>query len=289
MRPFLLLSRRTFTSTRSSSKHISLAYDTYPSKLTQSTTKKSPLIICHGLFGSKQNWASLCRAASQRIDRDIYAVDLRNHGDSPHHPVHDFPAMAEDLLAFMDEHDLKQPILMGHSMGGKAVMMAALQAPERISKVISVDMPPVPLTLSQGFSNYIQGMQQVDQAQCTKQSQADTILQQYESNIGIRMFLLTNLKRQNGVLSFRLPLSILANSLDHIGQFNPPKAVYPHPTLFIAGGKSPYYPPFSQHKTQINTLFPQSEMKVVQDAGHWVHAEKPEQVLQLITTFSQDE
>ncbi|KAI8344162.1 Alpha/Beta hydrolase protein [Chlamydoabsidia padenii] len=286
MRPFTFLSRRLY-----STKAVRLAFDKYPAKTNVGQQTKPPLIICHGLFGSKQNWASLCRAAAQRIQRDIYALDLRNHGESPHVANHDFDAMAKDLLYFMDEHQLDRPILMGHSMGGKAVMAAALQQPEKISKLISVDMPPVPLQLSQGFVRYIEGMQQVDQAQCTKQSQADAILQSYESNPGIRMFLLTNLKRQqpdNNTLSFRLPLTILANSLNNIGQFSA-QGVYSGPTLFIAGGKSPYYQPFLDKATTIRSLFPHYDLKVVQGAGHWVHAEKPDQVLQLITSFCQED
>lgn len=199
--------------------------------------------------------------------------------------------------------------------GGKAVMTAALQQPDRISKLISVDMPPVPLQLSQGFARYIEGMQKVDQAHCTKQSQADAILQAYESNPGIRMFLLTNLKRQqpDGILSFRLPLSTLANSLGNIGHFSA-SGVYGRPTLFIAGGKSPYYQPFLDQADAVKSFFPRSELKVVQGAGHWgksrrkkniilysapthltssilflVHAEKPDEVLRLITQFCQEE
>ncbi|CAO3580042.1 unnamed protein product [Absidia cylindrospora] len=276
-RQLFLLSRRTYAT--SSIKAVQLAFDKYPAKVVNNQTTKSPLIICHGLFGSKQNWASLCRAAAQRIQRDIYAVDLRNHGDSPHDKQHDFGAMAQDLLAFMKDQQLEQPILMGHSMGGKAVMTAALEQPTLVSKVISVDMPPVPLQLSRGFATYIEGMQEVDRAKCTKQSQADVILQKYESNPGIRMFLLTNLKRQvdpsnnnNNVLSFRLPLTILANALSNVGDF-PTDIIkgntYDGPTLFIGGEKSPYYPPFLQQEATIKSYFPHSQLEVVQGAGHW--------------------
>ncbi|KAI8069652.1 Alpha/Beta hydrolase protein [Gongronella butleri] len=286
----MLRHARTFSTT---CKPVRLAFDKYSPKQTP-RSPAAPLVICHGLFGSKQNWTSLCRAAAQRYQRDIYAVDLRNHGDSPQDPHHDFQAMASDLLAFMDDHQLENPILMGHSMGGKAVLRAALEAPERISKAISVDMPPVPLTLSRGFRTYIQGMREVDAAQCTKQSQADAILQKYEENIGIRMFLLTNLKRQQdsatNALRIRLPLDILDTSLDHLGQFpiDNEESAYHNPTLFLAGGKSPYYPPFLKHDKNIKQLFPQSRLEVVDGAGHWVHAEKPEQVLQAVGAFLQD-
>ncbi|KAI9301242.1 Alpha/Beta hydrolase protein [Cunninghamella echinulata] len=277
--------KRHYSSQSTTSTIVRLAFDKYASK---TPTKKSPLIICHGLFGSKQNWASLCRAASQRMQRDIYAVDLRNHGDSGHNEQHDFPSMAHDLLAFMDDHQLEKPILVGHSMGGKAVMMTALMAPEKVEQLISIDMPPVALKLSQGFSTYIQALEKINQAQCTKQSQADQILQQVESNVGIRLFLMTNLKRnQDHVFQCRLPLTTLANNLSTIGGFPVlnDDACYDKPTLFIAGGKSPYYPPFLTLQNQIKKYFPNDQLKVVENAGHWVHAEKPDIVLSMIQDF----
>ncbi|CAO3639874.1 unnamed protein product [Cunninghamella blakesleeana] len=284
--PSFSIIKRHYTTSFKSSSIVKLAFDKYPSKTSQ---KKSPFIICHGLFGSKQNWASLCRAASQRMQRDIYAVDLRNHGESGHHEQHDFPSMANDLLAFMDEHQIEKPILIGHSMGGKAVMMTALMAPERVHQLVSIDMPPVPLTLSKGFSTYIQGLKKINESQVTKQSQADLILQQVEKDQGIRYFLMTNLKRnQDNLFQCRLPLTILENHLSSIGDFPSSSSCYEGPTLFIAGGKSPYYPPFLKEQTNIQSYFPNYDLKVIENAGHWVHAEKPDKVLELISNFCQE-
>ncbi|CEP17422.1 hypothetical protein [Parasitella parasitica] len=266
-----------------SSKAVNVSFEKFSLKPSQ----EPPVLICHGLFGSKQNWSSLAKAMSNRLSRDIYTIDLRNHGDSPHTAEHTYNAMTEDLQTFIDHHDIKQPILLGHSMGGKAVMNTALNCPDIASKLIVVDMPPVAMKLARNFSNYVAAMKAIERANPSKQSEADKILSQYESNVGVRMFLLTNLKRMSdGTLRFRIPYEILGNSLDNIGSFQVPEnAFYKGETLFIAGGESPYLPPFHEKEKQIKRLFPNSKLEVVDGAGHWVHAEKPDAVLNLITSF----
>lgn len=149
-------------------------------------------------------------------------------------------------------------------------MTAALRDPSKVSKLMVVDMPPVALGLSKSFSTYITAMKEIEDARPTKQSEADKILAKYESNVGIRTFLLTNLKRNSdGELRFRVPYTILGNALDAIGSFDAGSSTYDKHTLFIAGGKSPYYPPFLQHAKNIETVFPRSRLEVVQGAGHW--------------------
>lgn len=179
--------------------------------------------------------------------------------------------MTEDLKTFIDQHEIEQPILLGHSMGGKAVMNTALQCPDLISKLIVVDMPPVAMKLARNFGNYVTAMKAIEEAKPSKQSEADKILSQYESNVGVRMFLLTNLKRMSdGALRFRIPYDILGNSLDNIGGFHVPEnAVYKGETLFIAGGESPYLRPFHDKEKQIKQMFPNSKLEVVAGAGHW--------------------
>ncbi|KAK4513489.1 uncharacterized protein ATC70_005490 [Mucor velutinosus] len=270
-----------------SSKAVNVSFDKYALKPSQ----EPPVLICHGLFGSKQNWTSLAKAMSNRLSRDVYTIDLRNHGDSPHTAEHTYDAMTKDLMAFIDQQNLKNPILLGHSMGGKAVMNTALACPDLVSKLIVVDMPPVAMKLARNFSNYITAMKAIEEANPSKQSEADQILSQYESNVGVRMFLLTNLKRMSdGALRFRIPYDVLGKSLENIGGFHVPEnAFYKGETLFIAGGASPYLRPFHEQERQIKQLFPNSKLEVVEDAGHWVHAEKPDAVLNLITSFVLDQ
>ncbi|KAL0075794.1 Alpha/Beta hydrolase protein [Phycomyces blakesleeanus] len=268
-----------------SSNSVRLSFDKY-----SSSSDKSPLLICHGLFGSKQNWKSLAKAMATRLDRDIYAIDLRNHGDSPHIKTHTYDAMANDLITFIAENNIHKPVLLGHSMGGKAVMTTAFKAPETVSKLIVVDMPPVSLKVSSNFATYVEAMKEIEAAKVRKQSEADALLARHEPNVGVRMFLLTNLRRQeDGTMKFRVPLSILGQALSGVGGFETVDRVYNNKTLFIAGGKSPYYPPFLEHADQIKQMFPNSRLEVVENANHWVHAEQPEQVLKLVSGFLNDE
>ncbi|KAI7899015.1 Alpha/Beta hydrolase protein [Cokeromyces recurvatus] len=278
--PFRLLQRRAYTA---------LSYHKYS---IQSSTD-SPILICHGLFGSKQNWSSLGKALSSRLHRDVYTIDLRNHGASPHHPVHTYKAMAEDVIQFMQSQQLHDPILIGHSMGGKVIMATALQHANQVSKVISVDMPPVAIQLASDFERYIKAMKAVEEARPKRQMEADEILKEFVPDIDIRMFLLTNLKRdphdKEGVMRFRIPYDILGQSLGEISGFDvilkDEGGHYEGPTLFIAGGNSPYLKPFTEKESEIKALFPNSKLDIIENAGHWVHAEKPEQVLSSIISF----
>lgn len=177
--------------------------------------------------------------------------------------------MSQDIIQFITRHNLINPILVGHSMGGKAVMTTALQEPELVSKLVVVDMPPVSLRLGRSFRQYIEAMKEIEAAQVSKQSEADAILARYEQDLGIRMFLLTNLKRKDGRQQFRVPLDILGQSLKSIGDFEIKEQTYDRPTLFIAGGKSPYATPFKDQKEVIDALFPNSKLEVIEDTGHW--------------------
>ncbi|KAI8370917.1 Alpha/Beta hydrolase protein [Blakeslea trispora] len=267
-----------------STKALELSFDKHAIKSSQD----SPLLICHGLFGSKKNWSSLAKALSSRLGREVYTIDLRNHGDSPHSEEHTYEAMTTDLAEFISKHNIKAPVLLGHSMGGKAVMATALQHPDLVSKLIVVDMPPVALQLSRSFATYVDAMKEIEASKPSKQSEADKILAKYEPNIGIRMFLLTNLRRsENNVLQFRVPYEILGRSLSSIGGFDVPSNLsYDKPTLFIAGGKSPYRIPFEENPELIHQMFPQSRLEIVDGAGHWVvHAEKPDVVMSSVINF----
>jgi pimeloyl-ACP methyl ester carboxylesterase len=180
--------------------------------------------------------------------------------------------MTNDLVKFISDHNIESPILLGHSMGGKAVMATALHNPNLISKLVVVDMPPVTMHLSSNFATYVDAMRAIDESNPTKQSEADKILSKFESNVGIRMFLLTNLKRnEDGELRFRVPYELLGQSLESIGGFLEKKddLSFNKPTLFIAGGNSPYLEPFEKQEKEIKSLFPNSELKVVEGAGHW--------------------
>ncbi|KAI1433521.1 alpha beta hydrolase fold family [Xylaria sp. CBS 124048] len=257
----------------------------------------------HGLFGSKKNNRSVSRVLARSLDRHVYALDLRNHGESPHAPRHDYLAMADDVAGFISEHGLKEPTLIGHSMGAKTAMALALDQPSLIANIVSVDNAPVSTILSRDFATYIRGMRKIDEAGATKTSEADQILSSFESNLPIRQFLLGNLHRvpavssaddaseaeaaTKEVLKFRIPLDILGKNLDNMGDFpfhNPDERRFEKPALFVRGTKSKYVP--DEVIPLIGRFFPRFEMADI-DAGHWVISEKPTEFMQSVLAFLQ--
>ncbi|KAH6603358.1 glycosyltransferase family 41 protein [Trichoderma cornu-damae] len=244
-----------------------LSFDLHSPASPKADEKTAPIIFLHGLFGSKKN------------NRGISKVkDLRNHGESPHDPRHDYAAMAEDILAFIDSHGLKEPTLIGHSMGAKTAMSVALRSPETVARVVAVDNAPVDVALSRTFASYVRGMKRIQEANVTRQAEADAILRDYEESLPIRQFLLGNLYRspEDGIQRFCVPLDILGRSLDHLGDFpykNPGEARYTKPSLFVRGTQSKYVP--DDVLPIIGQFFPRFRLADV-DAGHWLISEQPE-------------
>ncbi|KAK8001816.1 hypothetical protein PG991_014038 [Apiospora marii] len=286
----------------SSGTRLTLAYDHHtPSKDGRDVTD-SPIIVMHGLFGSKKNnrgiskslvltWkssSSLNRVLAQKLNRHVFAIDLRNHGESPHDHKHDYTAMADDVAGFIEEHKLVQPSLLGHSMGAKAAMALALAQPTLVRDIVSVDNAPVNAILESSFGKYVQGMKRIEEAGVTKQSEADKILQDYEQELPVRQFLLGNLHRPSPAdpqQKFRVPLSILGRQLDQMGGFpftDPDRARFERPALFVRGTKSKYVP--DEVIPLIGRFFPRFQLVDV-DAGHWLISEKPEEFLKAVIEF----
>ncbi|KKZ68649.1 hypothetical protein EMCG_05735 [[Emmonsia] crescens] len=269
-----------------------LAYQVWPARddsttITTIDESRSPIIFMHGLFGSKQNNRSISKALGSRLKTRIFALDLRNHGDSPHLPDHDYTSMADDVEEFIHRLKLRKPTLIGHSMGAKTAMTVALRSPELISSFVAVDNAPVSATLGSQFTKYVKGMQEIESANVTKQSDADRILQQYEESLPIRQFLLTNLIRskEDNTLKFRVPVKLLGESLDELADFpfSPSDNVkFEGPSLFIRGTESPYV----QNKVlpTIAHFFPSYKLVDI-DAGHWVISENPEAFQNAVTEF----
>ncbi|KAI8922845.1 Alpha/Beta hydrolase protein [Entophlyctis helioformis] len=265
-----------------------VVHDAHPSAAAASS-RLAPLVLLPGLFGSKQNWRSLSKALSHRLGTTVAALDLRNHGESPHHPVHTYSAMAADVAAFVASQGWPKANIMGHSMGGKVAMHLALSpGNEWIDNLIVVDMAPVAQTATHTdvFKEYILAMQRVDAAGVKSSTQADAILKQSIPELSVRQFILTNLKIQpDGTYKFRVNLEALARGLRGLWtfDFDPSVNTFDRPTLFIAGGNSKYVEPH-MHPT-IRSYFPQVRIDTIEGAGHWVHAEKPDAFLDSTVRF----
>ncbi|KAK3112887.1 hypothetical protein LTR53_010362 [Teratosphaeriaceae sp. CCFEE 6253] len=260
---------------------IKLAYDLHePSNASPETAQNAPpIVFIHGLFGSKKNNRSMSKVFARELNRRVYAIDCRNHGDSSHDPRHDYTALAEDVELFMQAHDLQKSTLIGHSMGAKTAMTVALRNKVAIGSLIPVDNAPVDAALKSDFGKYVHGMKRIDQAACKRQSDADVILQDYEKSLGIRQFLLSNLVRdpETGMQKFKIPIKILAAALDNMADFpfkDPDQARWNGPTLVVRGTKSHYVA--DEMLPLVGRFFPRFEVVDV-EAGHWVISEKPEE------------
>ncbi len=243
-----------------------------------------PLVILHGLFGTLDNWQTLARRWAQDAGLRIVSVDLRNHGRSFHSPDHSYEAMAADVGALFDHLGLgPDATLLGHSMGGKVAMRFALSHPERLARLIVVDIAP-------NFSDMthqdevLAGLRAVNLGALTNRQEADAALAQHIGNVGVRQFLLKNLYRDDAnAFAWRINLPVLAKSMPAVGEQITGEP-FLKPTLFMRGGKSDYITA-NDKLYVIPALFPNSEVATVPDAGHWLHAEKPDEVYELVRAF----
>ncbi|CAN9275204.1 unnamed protein product [Alternaria alternata] len=206
------------------------------------------------------------------LKRPVYAIDTRNHGESPHDKVHNYTALAEDVEAFLEKHELKNATLIGHSMGAKAVMTMALRNRRLLRQ------------------HHTQGMQHVEKSQPKSQREADKLMEPYAKDLPVRQFLLTNLMRgePGAPLKFRIPVSILTKALDNMADFpftNPDETSFSKKALFIRGTKSHYVS--DETLPIIGRFFPRFELVDI-DCGHWVISEKPEEFIKAVVEFLQE-
>ncbi|KAL8790886.1 MAG: hypothetical protein Q9195_006158 [Heterodermia aff. obscurata] len=249
-------------------------------KISQRTSRRQ-LSLAFIKYNPVQSNNEEHQALARDLGRSVYALDLRNHGESPHDIVHNYLSMADDVEEFIQNHGLNRVILIGHSM------TLALRSPNLVEAVIPVDNAPVDATLKSDFIRYIQGLRSINDAAVTKQIDADGILQKYEKSLAIRQFLLSNLIRSaNGkTLKLRIPIKILGGSLDDLGDFpyrDPEEARYDGPTLFIRGTKSHYVA--DEVLPVIGRFFPRFELQDI-DCGHWIISEKPEPFRRAVVEF----
>jgi esterase len=240
-----------------------------------------PVAILHGLLGAGRNWATIAQrlAASHRV----IVFDLRNHGASPWADTIDYRGMAEDVRTTMRTRGHSRYALIGHSMGGKVAMVAALTDPDAIERLVVVDIAPVAYPIP--YLGYVRAMRALDPSAITRRSKADTLLAETVRDPAERSFLLQNLVFGDGPPRWRLNLAALEAALPVLASFPsfPLDTSYKGPALFIAGGKSQALRP--RHEPAIQALFPNAIIERIDDAGHWVHAERPEAFLALVEPF----
>lgn len=234
-----------------------------------------PMLLIHGLFGNLDNLGVLARDLNQR--HSVVKVDLRNHGLSPRAAEMTYPAMAQDLLTLLDDLQLAKVIVIGHSMGGKAAMALTAIAPERVDKLIVIDVAPVDYRTRRHDEIFV-ALKAVSAAGITQRQQAAKMIRNFLPAEDIIQFLLKSFN--NGEWRFNLP--VLIAQYENLNGWQEVPA-WPHPTLFIRGSLSPYVQ--DNYRADIARQFPQARAHVVAGSGHWVHAERPEAVLRAIYRF----
>jgi len=241
------------------------------------TAGQPALIIAHGLYGSDRNWGVIAKRLSD--SRHVITPDMRNHGHSPRMPTQSYPDMAADLAQLADH--IGAPVdLCGHSMGGKAAMALALTHPHLIRRLIVADIAPVAYGHTQ--QGMIDAMRQVDLAQLTRRSDAESQLAAAGVERALQSFFTQSLDVPNK--AWRLNLDVLEAEMPKIiGWPQDITGRFDGPTLFLSGAASDYVRP--EHRDQIKSLFPKARFAKIPGAGHWLHADNPRAFEATLRTF----
>lgn len=241
----------------------------------------TPFVILHGFLGMGDNWKSLGNRFAD-AGYQVHLVDQRNHGRSFHDAGFTYELMSDDLLAYMDSQKLDKIILMGHSMGGKTAMEFATRYPKKVSKLIVADIAPK--SYPQHHQDILKGLSSLDFSQIKSRSAADKALAEYVSHFGTRQFLLKNLYWvAKGQLGLRMNLPVLIENIEEVGKPIPEDALYEGTTLFIRGEKSGYIQEMDE--LLIHKHFPNAVIKSISKAGHWLHADNPDEFFDKIMRF----
>jgi pimeloyl-ACP methyl ester carboxylesterase len=240
-----------------------------------------PLALLHGLYGQATNFGAVQRRLAQ--GRRVIALDLRNHGSSPHAPAMSYPAMAEDVLETLRDLGALPCALVGHSMGGKVAMRAALEAPPAVSRLVVSDIAPLEYDHAGFHGSYVAAMRALKLHPGLSRAEADAALSEAVPDKGTRGFLLQNL-RFGAAPAWRLNLPAIEAALPALaGWPDPEGAIYRGPALFVAGARSDYVLP--EYRPAIRALFPAARLVTLKDAGHWIHADDPEGFLSVVEGF----
>ena len=240
-----------------------------------------PIIILHGLFGSARNWQGIAREISK--SHRVITPDLRNHGQSSHFKQMSYLDMADDVINLIEYLKLEDIILMGHSMGGKVAMTSALLHPDRFTALINVDIAPVQYT--HNFTKLLTAMTQLPIDQIKSRNTAEKKLAESIKDKATIQLMVQNMERTENGFKWRINIESICSHIDQILGF-PEKlsqAQNRSPSLFIGGAESDYLRPI--HNERIFQLFPAAEIKMIEDAGHWLHVEKPKEFIYEINSF----
>jgi pimeloyl-ACP methyl ester carboxylesterase len=241
-------------------------------------TSAPPLLIAHGLFGSARNWGVIARRLSDR--REVLAVDMRNHGDSPRFPTQSYADMAADLAEVIAANGGRADVL-GHSMGGKAAMLLALTEGTMVNRLVVADIAPVAYSHDQ--TQHIAAMRGLDLSGLASRAEADRRLAASVTDPALRAFFLQSLDLKSAPPRWRLNLEVLEAEMPRIIGWPQVAGRFDSPTLFLSGALSRYVLP--DYREAIRALFPGARFAKLSGAGHWLHAEKPREFAETLRVF----
>ncbi len=256
-----------------------LNYQQKQTALNEADQNFENIFVIHGLFGNLSNLTGVVN--SLREYHNVIPVDLRNHGKSPHSPTMSYQEMAADLFELADHLNIKNFSIVGHSMGGKVAMTCALQQPERINKLVVADIAPV--VYGDKHQAVFKGLQALTNQPLESRKAADAVLSEYINTAEVRQFLLKSLQQKEGKYQLQFNLAAIIANYDSIRGWISTDQVFNKEVLFIKGGDSDYIQ--AQHQADIMRLFPQAQAKVINNAGHWLHAEKAKIFNRLVVQF----
>ncbi len=250
-------------------------------ELGEENTQNGSLVIIHGLFGMLDNLMTIGRKFAEKYH--VYLLDLRNHGRSEWDEAHTYADMALDLHQFIQNQQINQPLfVLGHSMGGKVAMQFAANYPTGLTKLIVVDIAP--RAYSVHHQSILDALNSIDLQQISHRNEAEEVMVKAGLDIGTQQFLMKNLYRtEDDKFAWRMNLAVLTEKIASVGEELHYRFPIELPTLFVRGGKSQYIQ--NEDDTAIKDIFPAVQIVTVAGAGHWVHAEKPEQMYAVVMAF----
>ncbi len=248
-----------------------------------------PVIILHGLLGMSDNWISAAKSIAER-GFCVHLPDLRNHGNSPHADTHRYPDMCEDLIYYLNNEQLESSRIIGHSMGGKLAMIMSLLHPERVEKLVVVDIAPSDYRKPENtfHARLISTLLQMDLSAYTRRSEIRKALEVQTGDNDLAMFLTKNITRDNQKNSFKWKcnLPVLYKFIQHLHTGLEDLDLYAPcsvQTLFVKGNDSTYYT--EEHESDRQHFFPDSRVIGIDNAGHWLHSQQPAKFLNILANF----
>ncbi len=252
----------------------------------------SPVVIVHGLYGSSDNWLNIGKRLAEK--HTVYMIDQRNHGRSPFAPSHTFNDLRNDLEEFFEQHKIEKAILLGHSMGGKVAMWFAADFPEKIEKLVIADIAPKDYLLLKEDSqfylhqNILLAMQEIDFSMVKSRNDVDDFMALKIDDKRIRQFLLKNVEmnKKTKQYQWRVNAPVLYDHLDEIvsgvnrSWLDDRIPITAYPVVFIRGLLSKYI--LDEDKALIGEIYPDAQIIDIPGAGHWLHAEKPEEFMRAV-------